>query len=320
MSRDLILNDLHLGVKRSGGTTQASRLALEEWMFQQFESLLDIPHDRVIITGDLFDTRNVPEHIMFRVIRALQSEDSVVVLGNHDLGGINDHTYSSAEFVAALSGSVTVSVPVGFSGMYIIPHLFNQAAHEEAIANVPNDCILLTHCNVDNNFASGDHSLNLSADEMKILAEKNVRVLAAHEHIPRAVGPVTIIGNQFPSSVADCLGDVDKRCAIIEDGEISFVKTWDKSDFIEMRYDEIIPTDCKFVRITGECAVSEYPAIIRDIAGYRKKSEAFIVACSVKPLTTVQEAGEQEVDQFNIVELLMGQIPEEFKEDVKSCL
>jgi hypothetical protein len=310
-----------MGVRRSAGTTPESRLALEKWMFEQFDKCLAIPHDKLLIAGDLFDKRSVPEHIMFEVIKRLRHEDCSIMLGNHCLGGVNDQlTLSSAEFVAKLSGCEIISEPTVWEGLYCIPHLFNQQRHEEAIAEVPDDVILVTHANIDNPWASGEHSLNLSLEEIKALELRGVTVLAAHEHANRKQGIVTVLGNQYPSSIADALGG-SKFCHILEDGVLTPIETWNPTDFVEMHHSEMYPTDVRFIRITGECAVAEYAEVVRKIAAYRKTSKAFIVASSVKPITKEQAKLEQnEVDQFNIMELLLGQVDEDFREEVASCI
>jgi hypothetical protein len=321
MPRVAIINDVHFGVRRSAGTTPESRLALEKWMFEQFDKCLAIPHDKLLIAGDLFDKRSVPEHVMLEVVKRLRKEDCSIMLGNHDTSGISDGvTISSAEFVAKLSGCEIISAPRLWEGVYCIPHLFNQQRHEEAIAEVPDDVILVTHCNIDNPWASGEHSLNLSLEEIKALELRGVAILAAHEHANRKQGIVTVLGNNFPSSIADCLGG-SKYCHILEDGVLKPIETWNASDFCEMHHSEMFPTDVRFIRITGECAVAEYAEVVRKIAAYRKTSNAFIVASSVKPVTKEQTEFEQnEVDQFNIMELLLGQVDEDFREEVKSCI
>ena len=322
--KTLVLNDTHLGIGRRIGTTPKSQLALEEWMFQKFEECLKIPHDRLIIAGDMYDKRNVPEHVMMRTIQLLQNEDVIILAGNHSLGGnYTDHTLCSEEFIANILGISFEKQPRKIEGnIYLLPHQFNQQAHEEAIQNVPDNCILLAHCNIDSSFAVGDHSLNLSKEEIKILKEKNVRILAAHEHQQRRyMGVVDVIGNQWPSSIADCLGNSTKRCAVIEDGEVTFHETWRaENDYIEIPYTELKHTDHKFVRITGECPTAIYSDVVREIANFRKDSEAFIVASAVKPEVKERETIEQEVDQFNITQLLLEQIDETYIEDVKSCL
>lgn len=323
--RTLVINDLHFGCRRRGGTTQQSREALESWMFEEFEALLQIPHDRVIIAGDLFDTRQVQEHIMLRLINNLKTEDCTIMLGNHCLGGINDGTISSTEFVGAMAGCTVVREPVQDSGgIYMIPHLFNQEQHEQAIAEVPDGCILITHCNVSNAFAQGDHSLNLSEEEISVLRNKKVRVLAAHEHNPRRYREaIEVIGCQYPTTISDCLNKQDKRCVVIEDGEISFIETWKSADsFWDVPYTALdtVPDRAQFVRVHGEATKADFPKVVQAVDKLRRSSNAFVVSNAVDVIVDNVVMSAEDVTGINVIELLVQALPEKFRERVVKCI
>lgn len=322
--KTLIINDPHLGVRRQGGATPASRKALEEYMFREFKKLLEIPHDNLVILGDLYDKRNVPEHNMLRTVMMLYDRWCIVVLGNHDLGGVaGGPTMSSAEFVAEMAKVQVAKEPTFFldDDIYIIPHLYSQEEFDVAVQNVPENVNLLTHCNIDSPWSHGDHSLNLSKEQINDLDKKGVKVLAAHEHPARDyMNNVTVIGNQFPSSIADCLGG-DKRAVVINDGTVEFVTTWSQADhFSELDWSDITDTGKEFIRITGNCSLAEYSGIVKEVNELRKNSDAFIIANAVSVETTDTTLTKEEVTQFNIIKLLMDQIDGEFLEDIKSCL
>lgn len=316
----LILNDLHLGVKRQGGTTKASREALSVWMLQRFANLLAIPHDHLLIAGDLFDKRNVDEEVMDQVIELLQPRPCSIMLGNHDLDG-NMGGMSSAEFVGRRVRAEVIKEPCElFEGVYVIPHLFNQGAFDKAIEEVPDYRIVVTHCNVDNYFANGDHSLNLSLPQIMEFEKKDCEVLAAHEHHQRQYHNVVVIGNQFPSSVADCLS-WPKRAAVIDGGKISFVETWDGRDYIDLDWRDIKQTEHKFIRVSGECQAAEYPAVISKIKELRRASDAFVISSAVKPQVKEKELlTKEEVTNFNILQLLLETVDEAYKEEIRSCM
>lgn len=323
--KTLVINDLHFGVKRQGGATPQSRLALEEWMFSEFERLLEIPHDELIILGDLCDKRNVPEHIMLRLIELLRGRGCTIVLGNHDLQGVSGGvTMSSTELIAGSSESYLIKEPTLWNeGLYIIPHLFNQEEFDAALEECPGDVTLLVHCNIDNPFAVGDHSLNITNEQLDALAERNIHVIAAHEHQPRKYKNVDVIGNQIPTSIADCLGD-DKRALVLEDGEPTWVPFLKIDDvFIDVPYTELgngIP-DKKFIRIRGECSQEEYPDVFLAVTELRKTSSAFVISNMVKiEGVTVDSSVTEDVEAFNIMELLLEQVDEEYREDVKLCI
>lgn len=316
--KTLILNDLHLGVKRQAGTTKQSRKDLEDWMLQQFEECLKTPHERLIILGDLFDKRNVEEHVMAEVIKLLYLEDCYIVQGNHDVGGIEDHTLSSCEFVANLSESFYVDKSQMIGSYYIVPHLHSQEDFDHAVQICPDNTIMMVHCNIDSPFAHGDHSLNLSLHQMKDLEKRGVDVLAGHEHTKRDVHNVTILGNQFPSSISDCIGG-DKFSHLLDGEELFESLTWSaKDDFYS---DEAVEDSSKkFIRITGECDVSSYSEIVKAVANLRKDSEAFIVKNAVKVKEFTAEKTGETVTNFNILDMLLEEIPEGFREEVRSCL
>lgn len=317
--KTLILNDLHLGVKRQAGTTKQSRKDLEEWMLKEFEELLNTAYGRVLILGDLFDKRNVDEHIMHRVIKLLSTVECIIVAGNHDLGGIEDHTLSSAEFVARLSSSYWLAEPelIDDGKIFVIPHVHDQETFDHAIQICPDNVIMMVHCNIDSPFAHGDHSLNLSLQQMKDLTDRGVKVISGHEHAKREVMNVTILGNQFPSSIADCLGG-DKFYHILEDGELTAELNGREDDLF---YNGPMPAgDFEFINITGECELNEYASVVKEVAELRKSSPAFIVKNSVKVKEFIAEQDDAEVTDFNILEMWVNEMPEAVRGEVKKCM
>ncbi len=317
--KTLIINDLHLGVKRQAGTTKKSREALEDWQLREFKKLLLIPHDNLIILGDLFDKRNVEEHVMKRVIKLLTKESCVVIAGNHDLGGCEDHTMSSAEFVTELSGARFVTESMQYmENLWLVPHMHSQDEFDKAVQGCPDDSVMLTHCNIDSPFAHGDHSLNLSLQQIKDLEDRNVDIISGHEHSQRQYHDCTVIGCQIPTSIADCLGR-DKRCLILEDGVLTSHITWTANENYYEGND--IPTKhYDFINITGECELSEYPAIVKSVADLRRISDAFIVKNSVKVKEFEADTSAEEITRFNITDMLLEEIHPDYREEVKSCL
>ncbi len=319
--KTLIINDFHLGVKRAGGTTPDSRIALDKYMLEKFGELLKIPHDYLIILGDLCDSRHISEHTIRDVVKILRNEFCTIVLGNHCLKGIEDHTISSCELIGDLGGHQVIKELTNWkSNIWILPHVFNQEIFDEAIQQVPDAAILLTHCNIDSPFSTGDHSLNLSMEQIKDLHERGVKVIGAHEHARRDYEGVTIPGNQFPSSISDALHG-DKFCITLEDGNLEFHKTWDQADhYTELDYSDIKETGKDFVRINGQCTPAEYPGIVREVNELRKGSDSFIIANNVEVVTEGHDLNKEEVTNFNIIELLLEQIDKEYIEEVKSCV
>jgi calcineurin-like phosphoesterase family protein len=322
--RTLIINDPHLGVKRQAGTTRKSREELDRWLLGQFGKLLLQPHDRLIILGDLFDKRNVEEHIMAHVIGQLKDEkDCIIVAGNHDLGGIDDRTISSAEFVAMMSGSYWLEQPedIDDEKIFIIPHMHSQDEFDRAVSQCPDNAIMMVHCNIDSPFAHSDHSLNLSIYQMKDLEKRGVDIISGHEHTKRDIHNVSILGNQFPSSIADCIGGDKYAHVLVDHNDLVEIKTWDaKKGFL--RTDTLSSIeDSQFIEIRKEVdTVSEYSDIVKEVAQFRRISDAFIVKNSVKVREILAVKSDEEVTHFNVIDMLIEELPGEFKKEVKSCL
>jgi DNA repair exonuclease SbcCD nuclease subunit len=311
---------------------------MEDWMFMTFTSILDgFEYDAILIAGDLYDKRTVPEHVMLKVIHTLNSvsqEKPIVIMhGNHDeggLAGVKDSTISSAEFTANFvqAAELVKSTPEVWNGMYLIPHMFNQEEFDRAVEDCPGDCFLVCHCNIDSPFAEGDTSLNLSTNQIRKLKERGVAVIAGHEHVTRSFENVFIPGNQLPTSVSDCQGCkekvlyiVDTETGGIEENEVFFTDRLYK----ECNYKDILqgynPESFLFIKISGECTTEEWPEVLRAYAAMRKKSDAFVISNKVQVAAyTVGDVSVEKVTKFNVVDLLIEAIDEEFREDVKDAI
>ena len=316
--KTLIIADTHFHSSRVGGTTKKSRKSLEDWQLQQFRETLLIPHDRLIIAGDLTDKRNIPEHLMKQLIDTLQDENCIILLGNHDLAGVDDHTMSSTEFIALMSGSTLIGNPETSGNLYLLPHMFSQEGFDRAIQDAPDKCTVICHANIDNFFAVGDHSLNLSLQQLVELEKRGISVISGHEHAQREYHNVTVIGCQTPTSIADCLSG-DKRCLVLEDGKLTAVKTWSaKENYYEGS--EIPEEHYDFINITGQCELAEYAGIVKQVAALRSTASAFIVknGFKVKEFESAEHA--EEITKFNVIEMLLEEVHPDYREEVKECL
>ena len=346
----LILNDLHLGVRRVKGTTPESRLAMENWMFNTLEGLLEeLEYDAVVVAGDLYDKRTVPEHVILRTIKTFNQHTSsggaVIMLGNHDEEGrasVNDNTISSAEMTEELltNSMLVKGAPMRFDEkIYLIPHMFNQEEFDKAVEDCPENCFMICHCNVDSPFAVGDSSLNLSKEQIKTLKEKNVIVIAGHEHIQRDLDNVWIPGNQIPTSISDLTNCEEKVCYIIDTDTLGVevftvfnARSYSPDGSRRVMEGLLKEYDYKtllsggianfpFIKISGTCATEEWPDVLRAYSKLRKESEAFVISNKVEvPAYTVGSISEKEVTDFNVVDLLISAIDEEFREEVKDVI
>lgn len=138
-------------------------------------------------------------------------------------------------------------------------------------------------------------------------------------------GNVVITGNQWPTSVADCLThgeaqkDGKKFAHLIETIEDFGTETtnvtlrnierptWDAAtDFAELDWRDLQSTDARFVRVTGTAEAGEAADMVNAIARYRNKSEAFVITNGVKVggIAGVEEMSTLSVERLQSVDVL----------------
>ena len=185
---------------------------------------------------------------------------------------------------------------------------------------------MFLHCNFDNHFAAQtDHSLNLSAERAQQFAEKGVQLVLGHEHHGRHLGNVRIIGNQIPSSIADCLDpNKVKQYAVLEDRELTLHDFMPVDDvFAEVDWQTDTLPDKQFIRVTGEAAYEQASEVVQRIAEWRKSSDAFVITNAVKvgSLDTQTALPDVQSASFDVWKMLLEKLPEdlrEFAEEVRN--
>lgn len=345
-----IINDLHADPKRVGGTTMESRQRLQEYTVNYIKELLmsfcsDPKIEIVVVLGDLYNKAKADNWVVDEVeecftqfLRRYRNKKLVMVRGNHDSKSekVNDlssleHTYRVLERmfpdrVKLIFNSCAVIEDEG-KEFFLIPHMFDQdefdAAVTDSISHEPD--YLLIHANIDNSFATGDHSLNLTKEQIKSLNDAGIHVIAGHEHTPREPFPnVTVIGNQFPTSVSDCISNKFKRMVTVDRGGISSVTTWEpEGKYFEGVYGpgQSFPTDVDFVRFTGDVEKTEMSRAIANINDFRKKSSAFVVSNSLKVAAdSGSEVRLDDISRINVLDMLVKKLPRKYQERVLKCI
>lgn len=345
MPKTLVISDLHLGVQRTGGTTLTSAAALREWGHEQHRKLLQLAPDNgcdlVVVNGDLSDVYDLPLGQALEIyivadefLTANKNRALVWALGNHDLSK-DSSRLGTVAFVGALLASKhdnfrLLKGPAHLgSRMHVIPHVANQDLFELELSRVPEGTQwLLLHCNYDNTFAmAADHSLNLSRDQAKELKAKGFKMVLGHEHQGAEMlgGSVIIVGNQYPTSVADCLAHSDrqkggKKHALIIDQDLhSYVDTWTTEDadgwFAEVDWRELKDVEEEgrgFVRVNGDALAAESADAIKAIAAFRQRSNSFVVtnAVKVEQLEGMDDIASsiEDIRSVNVIDLLMEQL------------
>lgn len=334
-----ILNDLHIGAQRAAGTTPLTAWQLRQYLLEEFEKLVERVPGPLLILGDLFDTGHIPMADILRTWEILRKHCAsgaplYLVQGNHDLEKTLT-TLSSFQFLCRLLEAefpnlVTVvdrPMALDAADTYVIPHLPNQDLFDTALAAAPERRYLLVHCNYDNKFAvQSDHSLNMSQDQA--MRAKCKHVIFAHEHQQKEAlnGKVIIIGNQFPSSVSDCLGNSAKSLLhIVPNGVPVRVGTWNREgEYAEQDWRSLRDSGEKFIRVVGEATAAEAAEVVSAISKFRNKAKALVVTNAVKIEGTAD--GEQiqitleQVKAFDVLSALLECLDEREQTVVKRLL
>lgn len=289
-----IINDTHIGVQRSAGTTPVTAWNLRQSVLAQFGRLVGSADRDLMILGDLFDAGSIPRAdflATFEILHRWLSSTPLtlfLVAGNHDLPKTSTNL-SDFQLLGKLLESLHQNVevieqPTLTSHGYVIPHLPNQDLFDQALANVPPCDVAYMHCNFDNNFAAqSDQSLNLSAEQAAACPAKSIVI--AHEHQTRRVGKVWIPGNQIVTSVADCLGSKVKQFTVVEGGQPRFERLLDIPDvFLELPWTDLSEVPQPFIRVTGTVPAESAGDVVSAISSYRKASSAFVITNAVKIL------------------------------------
>lgn len=325
----IVLNDLHIGTIRSAGTTPRSALALRQFLIDEFSKCVARVDEDLVLNGDLFDTYQIPMSDLLQTYQILKQwlrkgHALHLVPGNHDLS-TDSSKLSSFEFMGQLLLSES-NVQYYKQGahisddVYVIPHVPNQDLFDMELAKVPKCRYLLLHCNYDNNFArEADHSLNLSEEQAQKLPVDTI--FFAHEHYYREAlrGKVFIGGNQYPASISDCLHKEMKCMHRLGSKGVERIQTWSADDYCEMQWDDVQPTDARFIRFVGSAKPEQAVDVSNVIAQYRRASEAFIVGNAVRigedeTLEKINVTSLEQVRAFDVWGALQEFLsPEEFK-------
>lgn len=351
----LCLNDLHIGVVRSGGTTPQSQACLRDYLRESLESIIATEDREVVINGDFFDGFTVDTNEVVKAYEILakwlsgSSDDGLRVLnmvaGNHDWNPRADKLSSFhllCHFLRCHFDSQVRVFDKGYAyvsgNVCCIPHMPNQALFDMEIEKAINGesakgSYLLLHCNYKNGFAeNSDHSLNLSDEQVGKLMIAGWTLALGHEHIGYELrgGRVMVVGNQFPSSIADCLSNKAKNALVIDADGHHYVETWKASDsFAQIDWRELqAGTAClsqQFVRVTGDATAAEAADVIAVISKFRQSSEAYVITNAVKvegaeAMAEIAEIGLAGVKAFDVMGAIFENLDDAEIECVKGLL
>lgn len=347
---NLIINDVHIGFDRKGGTTPKSREDLRDYLFSGLRRLLaDTEDGTVMVLGDLFDQFEVTNRDLMDTIRVLVDEVLVrdraliLVAGNHDVSMRAMKVSSFAllcDILTTMYPSLVQVVPIDASarvpGGIAVAHCANQDTFDLRLSQVLDEVgdgdLVYVHANLDNKFAvESDHSLNVSEDVAKSFISRGATLVFAHEHQARSLygGRAVVLGNQWPTSIADCLSN-DQKFAhrLHDDGTLEEILTWSRDDdtasYAEVDWRELTGCTAAFIRVTGEATSNEASEVINAIAKFRQSSSAFIVtnAVKVEGMVAVEALPEtfEAAKAFDVMEFIAKHLDEAEMEVVKGLI
>lgn len=344
-----VINDTHIGAQRSAGTTPTTAWELRRQILSNFKDLLDLANGGdLLINGDLFDKYSINYMDLLQAFTitsnwlvANPASTLYLSAGNHDLS-TNSTKLSSFEFFADLlvqlystrvvkiKGSANLGL-----GRYVISHVPNQDLFNMELESVPSDTNwLFLHCNYDNHFAAeADHSLNISEEQAAKICANGANIILAHEHQHKIVqfgaGYLYVVGNQIPTSVADCLGNDDKRMVVIgaDNKSLEEVIVWEaETDFARLDWREVADYTgpARFIRVEGSAQASEANVVVSTISKFRNNSTALVVTNSVRIETEEGffefDQAAEEVKSFQVLDALLAMLTEEEAAVVKNVL
>lgn len=343
----LCISDLHIGVNRSGGTTPQSQAALRTYLLDSLASILDKETGAVVINGDIFDgftvgTNDVVKAAIIFVDWLNEHSGALLglVAGNHDYNPRGEKL-SSFHLLAHMLAMSTVHSKVAVydkglahisDNVWCIPHMPNQELFNLEIERaVPQGGrYLLLHCNYKNGFAeNSDHSLNLSDDQVGALMKAGWTLLLGHEHVGYSLrgGRVVVAGNQFPSSVSDCLGDPCKFATRITGTGLQFERTWvAEGSYAAVDWRELTNLDgLQFIRVTGDATAAEAADVIKVVSRLRQTHDAYVITNTVKieghaMSEEMEKASIESIKSFDVVGSIMAELNEREQEVVKGLL
>lgn len=333
----MVINDCHLGVKRSTGTTQESSQQLNLWQMQQFKSLVQqalSSKAHLLINGDLFDRFEVSKQCEFETFLILtefldgdKNLKLILSAGNHDLSTNSNktssfenlcrylHLYRQDQVISVVGETKSIT---GLEDWFtVVSHYPNQTMFEDALNQLleqGSPKYVFVHCNLMSPFAEHtDHSLNISQEMLDKFQQQGSTVVFAHEHNARTVGNAVVVGNQIPSSIADCLDENhSKQYAILTAKGLElkpFIKLSEVFKAVDWREEE--PKDTLFIRITGQANYEESAQVIHHIAQVRQSNTAFVVGNAVQ-VSSIQHNAEttEQLSTFNIKKMILDELPQ----------
>lgn len=337
-----ITTDWHIGVNRASGTTPQSAAALRTELRDKLAQQLD-DNDH-LIAGDLFDSFTVDTgelmatYNVFRTWLEKYGRRLVLLMGNHDYkpSGAKVSSFhllthiletQFPEQVVVVATSVTE-----FEQFILVPHLPNNDLLRfeiEKLRGVQGKVIVF-HANVMNpHAAETQHSLNLFDDEVEMLCAHNL-VVCGHEHQFRRLnnGKCIVLGNAYPSSIADCLGPKEKYAMRVRDTDYELVTIWKREgEYAEVEWEHLgdFKGVEKFVRVVGTAKTEQASDVVSAVARFRQSSSALVISNAVEvdgvaSFEELEKTMVESIKSFDVVAAILSELTEQEQAVVKTLI
>lgn len=156
-------------------------------------------------------------------------------------------------------------------------------------------------------------------------------LVLGHEHQGYSLrgGRVVVVGNQFPSSVADCIGESRKfALRLMEDGKYESIETWDADgNYVEVDWREDEVPAAKFIRFTGDATASQAADVISKIAKFRQGcGDDILVVTNAVRVEGHDMGGEEaatnveDIKAFDVIGAILNELTPEEAAVVKGLL
>lgn len=219
--------DVHLGRVWSAHTVPAKReLLTERYEWPVREAIQNYARRNIPLAcaGDWFDKAHNSERQIQRSNEML-ADMSIVIAGNHDhvnresaltsmqlLHGLNQHNGDTITISPDHLNETCVNAQqFGSCWFYTVPHHATQALFESALIEAQAHAhgekgpkVIMLHANVGAiGGGKADSNLYLTPQLAKMLEQDFDFILVGHEHLPRQMGKVVVLGSTQPCSFGE---------------------------------------------------------------------------------------------------------------------
>lgn len=309
----IVFSDPHIGYRPKSHVTTASAERYSQMVVVQAHVALDqvrkeFPDAPVLCLGDLFHKHSNSERVILEG-SDLMARTNLCLNGNHDVLNVAGAT-SSFDLAWQLNRHATDSqwthrerAEWGYwptskdqqAEFWYCCHYLTQADFEAAVNAVCSAAMkavshykyLLLHCNVGEGYGGDVEADGSSLFLTKELREKASsvfdRILVGHEHVPRSIGNLQIVGNTIPLTFGEM---ADRFVWILDtaDNSLTPARTLSMSERLlvtevtqlsDLETISLVP-EIWWVDLKGQLPVEDKPKALKTIVDLWKQSDSLL--------------------------------------------